>query len=106
MYIAHNMARRLHNIKSNISYTFLVFVLLVLVGCDGTRYVADGDYLLTSARVSCENPRINLTTMDTYIRQRPNSKWLSTLKVPLGFYSMSGADTTKWINRNTSAVLK
>ena len=52
MYIAHNMARRLHNIKSNISYTFLVFVLLVLVGCDGTRYVADGDYLLTSARVS------------------------------------------------------
>jgi outer membrane protein assembly factor BamA len=76
-----------------------VFVLLVLVGCDGTRYVADGDYLLTSARVSCENPRINLTTMDTYIRQRPNSKWLSTLKVPLGFYSMSGADTTKWINR-------
>ncbi len=99
MYIAHNMARRLHNIKSNISYTFLVFVLLVLVGCDGTRYVADGDYLLTSARVSCENPRINLTTMDTYIRQRPNSKWLSTLKVPLGFYSMSGADTTKWINR-------
>ena len=83
MYIAHNMARRLRNIKSNISFTFLVFVLLVLVGCDGTRYVADGDYLLTSARVSCENPRINLTTMDTYIRQRPNSKWLSTLKVPL-----------------------
>lgn len=99
MHIAHNMARRLRNIKSNISYTLLVFVLLALVGCDGTRYVADGDYLLTSARVSCENPRINLTTMDTYIRQRPNSKWLSTLKVPLGFYSMSGADTTKWINR-------
>lgn len=99
MHIAHNMARRLRNIKSNISYTLLVFVLLALVGCDGTRYVADGDYLLTSARVSCDNPRINLTTMDTYIRQRPNSKWLSTLKVPLGFYSMSGADTTKWINR-------
>ena len=99
MYIAHNMAQRLRNIKSIISYTFLVSVLLFLVGCDGTRYVADGDYLLTSARVSCENPRINLTTMDTYIRQRPNSKWLSSLKVPLGFYSMSGADTTKWINR-------
>lgn len=99
MHIAHNMARRLRNIKSNISYTLLVFVLLTLAGCDGTRYVADGDYLLTSARVSCDNPRINLTTMDTYIRQRPNSKWLSTLKVPLGFYSMSGADTTKWINR-------
>ena len=99
MYIAHNMAQRLRNIKSIISYTFLVSVLLVLVGCDGTRYVADGDYLLTTARVSCENPRINLTTMDTYIRQRPNSKWLSSLKVPLGFYSMSGADTTKWINR-------
>ena len=76
-----------------------MFVLLALVGCDGTRYVADGDYLLTSSHVSCENPRINLATMDTYIRQRPNSKWLSSLKVPLGFYSMSGADTTKWINR-------
>jgi outer membrane translocation and assembly module TamA len=76
-----------------------VFVLLALVGCDGTRYVTDGDYLLTSTHVSCENPRINLNTMDTYIRQRPNSKWLSSLKVPLGFYSMSGVDTTKWINR-------
>ena len=93
------MALRLRNIKSHISYALLVSVLLVLVGCDGTRYVADGDYLLTSTHVTCENPRINLTTMDTYIRQRPNSKWLSSLKVPLGFYSMSGADTTKWINR-------
>ena len=99
MYIAHNMARRLNNITSHILYTLFVFVLLALVGCDGTRYVADGDYLLTSTHVSCENPRINLTTMDTYIRQRPNSKWLSSLKVPLGFYSMSGVDTTKWINR-------
>ena len=93
------MALRLRNITSHISYALLVFVLLALVGCDGTRYVADGDYLLTSSHVSCENPRINLATMDTYIRQRPNSKWLSSLKVPLGFYSMSGADTTKWINR-------
>ena len=93
------MARRLNNITSHILYTLFVFVLLALVGCDGTRYVADGDYLLTSTHVSCENPRINLTTMDTYIRQRPNSKWLSSLKVPLGFYSMSGVDTTKWINR-------
>ena len=99
MYIAHNMARRLNNITSYILYTLFVFVLLALVGCDGTRYVADGDYLLTSTHVSCENPRINITTMDTYIRQRPNSKWLSSLKVPLGFYSMSGVDTTKWINR-------
>ena len=93
------MALRLRNIKSHISYALLVSVLLVLVGCDGTRYVAAGDYLLTSTHATCENPRINLTTMDTYIRQRPNSKWLSSLKVPLGFYSMSGADTTKWINR-------
>lgn len=93
------MARSLHNIISRTSYIVLAFFLLILVGCDGTRYVADGDYLLTSTRVTCDNPRINLTTMDTYIRQRPNSKWLSTLKVPLGFYSMSGADTTKWINR-------
>lgn len=93
------MARSLHNIISRTSYIVLAFFLLILVGCDGTRYVADGDYLLTSTRVTCDNPRISLTTMDTYIRQRPNSKWLSTLKVPLGFYSMSGADTTKWINR-------
>ena len=98
-HIAHYMAPRLHNITSHILHTLIVFVLLVLVGCDGTRYVADGDYLLTSTHVTCENPRINLTTMDTYIRQRPNSKWLSSLKMPLGFYSMSGADTTKWINR-------
>lgn len=35
----------------------------------------------------------------SYVRQRPNSKWLSTFKVPLGVYSMAGRDTSKWINR-------
>ena len=68
MYIAHNMARRLRNIKSNISFTFLVFVLLVLAGCDGTRYVADGDYLLTSARVSLREPSYHILCRGQILR--------------------------------------
>ena len=54
MYIAHNMALRLRNITSHISYALLVFVLLALVGCDGTRYVADGDYLLGTLQEMAE----------------------------------------------------
>ena len=31
--------------------------------------------------------------------QRPNNKWFSIFKVPLGLYSLSGRDSTKRINR-------
>lgn len=76
----------------------IFFSAAILTGCNSTRYVDDGDYLLTSVKVESEGKK-DFSSLASYVRQRPNSKWLSFFKVPLGFYSISGRDTTKWINR-------
>ena len=51
------------------------------------RVVTDGDYR-----------DINTTTMKEYVRQRSNSRWLSTAKVPLGVYLLAGRDSN-WVNK-------
>jgi outer membrane protein assembly factor BamA len=42
--------------------------------------------------------------LEQYIRQKANSKWFSAFKIPLGTYSLSGRDTTKWINRTLQKI--
>lgn len=76
----------------------LFSIVAVITGCNSTRYVEDGDYLLTSVKVVSEGGN-DFSSLASYVRQKPNSKWLSFFNVPLGLYSMSGRDTTKWVNR-------
>lgn len=78
---------------------FILACTAFVAGCSGVRYVNDGDYLLKSVTLDSDDPSVNVSPMQMYVRQRTNTKWLSFFKVPLGLYSMSGADTTKWINR-------
>lgn len=77
----------------------IVVVVLTMTGCNGTKFVEDGDYLLTSVNIACDNPKIDVSSLEPYVRQRPNSKWLSVIKAPLGIYSMAGRDSAKWVNR-------
>lgn len=81
-------------------YLSLLFFLIVAIvsGCNSTRYVEDGNHLLTSVKVVSEG-ETDFSSLISYVRQKPNSKWLSFFNVPLGLYSISGRDTTKWVNR-------
>lgn len=69
--------------------------------CSSTKYVTDGNYLLDNVNVEVEGKYmdINMDMMRARVRQNGNSRWFSTLKIPLYVYSLSGRDTTKWINR-------
>ena len=80
---------------------FFVLLALLLTGCAETKYVPDGEYLLDRAELRCPEPAryISLSDMRSYIRQHGNSRWFSTAKLPLKTYSLSGRDSTKWINR-------
>ncbi len=42
---------------------------------------------------------VNAAALRSYVRQRPNSKWFSAIRLPLYTYSLSGNDNTKWVNR-------
>ncbi len=74
----------------------------LLMSCAETKYVPEGDLLLNdvSVKVHGEKHRdLNMNVAKSYVRQQNNARWFSLVKLPLRVYSLSGRDTTKWINR-------
>ena len=69
------------------------------VACSTTKYVPDGQYLLKKVVVVADQEDFNAAELQPYVRQKPNAKWFSLFKIPLATYSLSGRDSTKWINR-------
>ncbi len=67
--------------------------------CSGTKFVPEDRQLLVGNKVVSTDPRVSVRGMSAYVKQKPNSKWFSAFKIPLGIYSMAGRDTTKAINR-------
>ena len=93
----------------------LSLIVLLLSACSTTKYVPEGEYLLSKVKIKTEDVtgihKVGLYTTDphkinpyTYVRQKPNAKWFSLYKLPLATYSLSGSDTTKWINRTLRAM--
>ncbi len=74
--------------------------------CSTTRYVPEDETLLNSVKVKTigEYHDVNTAILRNYVRQMPNSKWFSAIRLPLYTYSLSGSDSTKWINRTLRAI--
>ena len=87
-------------------YTFYLLGAVLLCACSETKYVPEGDYLLDKVKVKSDPPTkgINPSDMKAYVRQVGNSRWFSAVKIPLATYSLSGRDTTKWINRMLRSI--
>lgn len=88
------------------SYIYLAFALILMLSCSTTKYVDEGDYLLDNVvvNISGDYQDLNAGNLKEYVRQKENAKWFSLAKMPLGIYSLSGRDTTKWINRTLKAM--
>ena len=83
-------------------FTVIISTALLLVSCAETKYVPEGRYLLNDVRVKTDNGsyrELDVATVKSLVRQRENVKWFSMVKLPLKVYSLSGRDSTKWINR-------
>lgn len=80
-------------------FLLLTASILILQSCSSTKFVPDGQYLLSTAKVKSDTKAISDQEMDTYIKQKPNYKTFSLIKVPLLIYNLSGHDTTKWVNK-------
>ena len=56
--------------------------------CSATKFVQEGEYMLESVSVKSTDKSLDATSLKGYIRQHPNSKWFSLLKVlPMGPYA-------------------
>ena len=81
-------------------YSIVGGIIMALLGaCSATKFIPEGEYMLESVSVKSTDKSLDVTSLKGYIRQHPNSKWFSLLKVPMGPYALSGRDTTKRINR-------
>ena len=85
-----------------------VMTVMLLGACSETKYVPEGQYLLNKAKVVVDKPQgvkgksseqVSAAALKPYVVQRGNSRWFSTAKIPLKTYSLSGRDTTRWLNR-------
>lgn len=87
-------------------YIYIIFLTVLMSACSVTKYVPDGGYLVDNVDVKTDAKRkdINTGNLKSYVRQKGNSRWFSAVKIPLATYSLSGRDSTKWINRTLKAM--
>ena len=85
---------------NKVSYILLLLTALLLGGCSATKDLPEDTYMLRQVKVVTDGKYrdINTAQMKTYVRQKTNTRWFSTVKIPLGVYAMAGKDSS-WVNR-------
>ena len=74
--------------------------VLTLYGCSASRDLPDDSYMLNKVRVVADGKYkdVNVAQLKNYVRQKENSRWFSTFKIPLGVWAIAGKDST-WVNK-------
>ncbi|MBO7116891.1 MAG: BamA/TamA family outer membrane protein [Prevotella sp.] len=87
-------------------HSLYILAVLLFCACSETKYVPEGEYLLNKVSVKCapKTKGVDPSDMKAYARQHGNSRWFSAMKVPLATYSLSGRDSTKWLNRMLRSI--
>ncbi len=81
---------------------FIVGMIGLFPSCSITKYVPEGDYLLNKVELKTDDGKkkdINVSLLRDYVKQTPNSRLFSLFRTSLATYSLSGRDTTRWMNR-------
>ncbi|MBR3374085.1 MAG: hypothetical protein IKG75_08810, partial [Bacteroidaceae bacterium] len=78
----------------------ITLAIVLMAACSAEKFLAPGERLLTSVKLNSNTPDVDPSTYKIYLRQQPNTKWFNLLKVPLGIYCLSSADTTKTGSHN------
>lgn len=80
----------------------ILLTALLLVSCAETKFVPEGRYLLNDVKIKVEEGDyrdLDASAAKSYVRQQNNVRWFSLVKLPLKVYSLSGRDSTRWINK-------
>lgn len=89
-----------YKLKKIILYILTVtFSISITTGCSVTKFIPENEFLLNKVKIETSDRNIKVAEYEPYIRQKSNTKWFSTLRIPLATYSLAGKDSTKWINK-------
>ena len=88
------------NFKTYLSHIVMSATALIVCSCSVSHDIPEGNYLLDDVKVVSDGKYSDISTgqLKGYVRQKGNSRWFSTLKIPLGVYAMAGKNSS-WINR-------
>lgn len=73
--------------------------LLLLSSCSSRKYLSEGEYLLDKVSISADTADVNVSMLSGYVRQQPNTRWVSMIKLPLGIYLMSSPNGNSLFDR-------
>ena len=77
----------------------LLPLVLLMAACQPLKYVPAGEHLLDKVEIRSEKHLPSTTTIKNYLYQEPNDRFLGLISLNLGWYNLSGPDTSKYINR-------
>lgn len=80
----------------------VITVLTLLISCNTTKHVLEGQYLLNKVKIDVSegnDGKFNKKELHNYLRQTPNHEILGGAKFQLSIYNLSGKDSTKWYNK-------
>jgi len=83
----------------NFRWLILLVVSGLMVACNSTKYVPDGQYLLNTERIQVHSKDVNAEMLSPFLRQVPNQRIFSIFRLQLAVYNLSGRDSTKWLSR-------
>ena len=79
------------------------YICLTLAGlfasCSVNKFIPEDQYLLDKVHIVSDTKEVQPSSFNSYIRQNPNAKWFSLVKVPMHIYCLSGKDSTSGFNR-------
>jgi hypothetical protein len=77
----------------------MMAVILLLTGCNTTKFVPDGEYLLDKVHINIDTRDVKKIELKEYLRQTPNASVFGLFRTSLGIYSLAGRDSSKWVNK-------
>ena len=99
MRVSGNFFNRLGPRRRQVAEAAVAIVVMLLCSCSATKFVPNGEHLLAKVELKADQKAFNAAPLMPYVQQKPNSKWFSLFKIPLGIYALSGRDTSRWVNR-------
>ena len=82
---------RYRYLKKKGIYILWSILMLVIYGCNSTKHVGDGEYLLHKVKVEI-NGEIDSDKIDGIIKQQPNRKSLGLFRFHLWVYNLFDLD--------------
>lgn len=62
---------------------FLLIGAFLVTGCSVSKFIPEGHYLLDDVEIKSDNREVKPSQMTAYVRQTPNAKWFSLIKLPM-----------------------